>query len=226
MTRSTDASKRGFPRVDLPRSNAVELNFYAEYDWNEQVEKAFEAILPPDGSPFISGNTYVVRGTKHLVTALAFRNSKEAPTELVARVMYDARDNLSKLRIPKKDQRVAEVLSALSDLTVRTSIGCNVEFKFDKIEIDDLWFPLPSSLGGPGGSGDVFEIRGVRGVKVSGDEGNSGDWDYSFTLDRPTSEEVYVDLHFHEDGPYSAGLIADALERGSTLARQLVGASE
>jgi hypothetical protein len=91
------------------------------------------------------------------------------------------------------------------------------------MDASTMWFPLPSRIGGTSDSPELFEIRGIRGVKLTDEDAGAHDWEYWFTIDRPEGEEVVVDLHFDQRTRFTQELPTLALERGREIAQRLLG---
>jgi hypothetical protein len=102
-------------------------------------------------------------------------------------------------------------------------LKASVRFRFNEPSVSDLSFPLPSWIGNPDKE-DAFEIRGVRGAKFS--SGQRQEPEFTFTLDRPLSRDVFVNVEFDFADPISSGVFRKSLSHGRTLSRQLVFTEE
>jgi hypothetical protein len=92
-------------------------------------------------------------------------------------------------------------------------------FDYPEAAAKDLWFPLPVKMAGRSDN-DTYEIRGVRGAKVSESEEEP---EYLFNLDRPTSEEVTLSIDSEVNGPIDLANSRALFAQSVAISRELVG---
>jgi hypothetical protein len=220
---SVEPARPVLPRLDLPARQAVGLELFIFYPWTEPLAEHFGPLL--EGKAFSSRRTYNRQKRKHLVAVDVRRIEGVEEPGLVVRMNYDASDRVQSLTVPREDQREEAVLSRLLAAPENPPIGCTMAFVFEDVDPDSLWFPLPSRIGGTSDAVDAFEIRGVRGVKLADAGQGIHEWEYHFTLDRPTAEEVFVNLHFDLPFPFTLDTPTQALARGAEIAQRLTGSA-
>lgn len=211
------------PRLDLPARQAAGLELFIFYPWTERVAELFDPMR--DGKTFNSRRIYSRRKQKHLVAVAVQRIDEAEETGLVVRMNYDASDRVQSLTVPREDNREEEVLSRLFAIPESPPIGCTMVFQFADVDPTMLWFPLPSRIRGPADAAEIFEIRGVRGVKLAHEDVGVHEWEYHFTLERPEGKEVFVSLHFDLNLPFTLDIPAQALERGAEIVQGLAGSA-
>lgn len=83
-------------------------------------------------------------------------------------------------------------------------------------------FGSPCLLAVPGSQESKGYSRsgGVRGAKFA--ESDSEEPDYTFTMDRPSARDVFLDLRFPVDQEYTRDLPRHVLARARKIARTLV----
>lgn len=211
-------NRQRLPRLPLQNYAISIFDLFLQYPWDEGVDRIFRSLVGE--GRFVSRTPYTASKHKHLITINARRVEDEAAS-LSASVRYTASPTAVAAVDPKKDRREAEFVERVLALSESTTIGCSILFVFQTVEPGSLWFPLPSRVGFPSESGEEFEIRGVRGAKLTGRDEDPEE--FGFILDRPTEEMVYLDLHFHLEQRFTLDVPQFAIERGMVIAEQLVG---
>lgn len=208
-----------FPRMDLPRFGMSELGMSVSLPWSESIDLAFGSLVSEQ--VFRSGTLYTLKGTSHIIVVVAGRqiaDEVDDESQLHVQIRFFVVPDDVSVQVPRSDRREAEFVSALAGVSERSTIECTIELVLDQVDVDALWFPLPTLVGE---RSDGYEIRGVRAAKVSG--GSDGDGDFSFTMDRPTGEAVFIDLRFLLDERITVETPRRVIDRGFMIAQQLVG---
>lgn len=209
------------PRLDLQSKDVLRFDLFVTYRWTEQIAELFTPLL--NGEAFYSRTTYSRQKRKYLVTATIRRFGDEEDENLIVNLVYDGTDRIESLQPRREAQRESEFLPRLLAVPDIRPIFCTMEFGFDTVDPEALWFPLPSRIGASGDAGEVFEIRGVRAVKLAAEDAGVNDWEYGFILDRPNGEAVKISVHFDLNRRFTLDVPAQALERGTEIARRLTG---
>lgn len=209
------------PRLDLQSKHVSRFDVFIAYPWTAQIADLFDPLLGDKG--FDSRTLYQRQKRKYLIVAIIQRLGDEDDDVLLVRLIYDGTERVQSLRSNREAQREDEFLPRLLAISDSRPIGCTFELDFETIEPETLWFPLPSRIGSSGDGGEVFEIRGVRAVKLADEDAGVHNWEYSFILDRPDGESVTITLHFDLEQRFTLDLPVQALERGSEIALRLIG---
>lgn len=157
---------------------------------------------------------------KHLAyAALIYSKDEEDALRVVLVRKYELSDKLPP-RGARGRQTLDEIESRLTALIYNESNECVVDLRYPNATFDQLWFPLPTVVDSDDRADTFFEIRGIRGSSVNRE---NGDIDYSFTLDRPLSRDVLLDLRFRIVTASVVDTPRTALKRAGVIARSLVG---
>jgi len=210
-----------WPRLDLQSKHVSRFDLFVAYPWTEQIAALFDSLLGDKG--FESRTAYSRQKRKYLITATIRRLSDEEDDHLLVRLVYDGTERVQSVRPRGEAQREDEFLPRLLVIPDSRPIGCTLELDFDTVDPAALWFPLPSRIGASSDAGEVFEIRGVRAVKLAAEDAGVHDWEYGFILDRPNGESVRMTLHFDLTQRFTLDLPIQALERGTEIAQRLTG---
>lgn len=218
-----------FQRLNLSRWNASTIEMVGWYEASEERSRILARRLertPGDvGASLVSFTPYRARDaakTPHLITAVIL-DAQGGRESVTVHVRYETETSWSRPRSapPAQLRREDEFWSLVRELGQAEALSCSSSFVFGGREPDDLWFPLPSQFVGEQGPPDVFELRGVRGAKLGSDGTRPAE--YTFTIDRPTSGDVFVDVRFHLSKRLDGKLPRLVLDRGARTARALVG---
>jgi len=224
-----DTRQGRFPRLNLARVDSTEVVIWGFYDWTPERSELFSDLLEPlpDGarSAYVSFSEYAPRGgakVRHYIVAYATRRQRDdeqAPLHLSVR--YTLSDPADPVEIPRSLRRESQLAPRLFALGSPSGLWSSVEFHFSKRPSDALWFPLPTRLSGERALPGLFEVRGVRGVKLVDDQ--SGASEYSFTLDQPQGKDIFVDVRFDMTEVVTPQLPKQVLARAHRIALGLVG---
>ena len=207
------------PRLDLPRSRASRMYVFGVRPLDAVLEMALAALLGQEPM-FTSGRTYSRSRTKHLLMVVAGPRERNTSRLFTFGIHYDARNDVNELDVPRLDNKEPEFLEFALSYQEPWTFQCNIEFEFSDVDENTLWFPLPSRIGGTLDSPESFLLTGVRAVRLGDDEAAKPE--YNFTLDRRSDGRVFLDLYFPANEIFSRELPSILLERGVTIARQLV----
>lgn len=209
------------PRIDLPRSNVTRMFITAYGAGTPENSDAIRSLLG-EADFFVSGTPYVARGKQHLISQIIDpENEDEDTPQMQVRIIYDASDYPDRVSIPRSDQRESEFLTHALSMKEPLNFWCNIEFRFPEVDNSELWFPLPSRIGGTDDTAEAFEILGVHAIKMPTESGE--DVSYTFYLDLTPDGEVSLDLYFPLVRVFSLDLPKQALNEGLSIARRLVG---
>jgi hypothetical protein len=195
----------------------------AHRNWNAEIETAFSPLLRGREREF-SGAQYSKGKKKHLVMMQVAKEQSDTEPDssiLFAGMFYNAANEVESLRVPKAEQREAELMYYIISIDQKWSIDCNVEFKLSEVDESALWFPLPSRIGGTKDSSETFLITGVQAEKLRSN--NDSAQEYNFFLTRSSEAEVFLDLYFPYEGEFSPELPSHVLSKGVSIAERLIG---
>ena len=221
-----ETSRLRFPRLNLARSRAKQLAIFGNYEMNEErlallTERA-EASRPGLGSTsVVSFTRYKPRGVESpSYTIAATSHVDDESNEIHLSVSYrESPAEASRRRtVGISEGRILELAHGLG---VPIEFGGLVLFEFADRQPNQLWFPLPVSLSGKSPE-DTIEVRGVRGVKLGAQSGES---EYEFILDRPTGDQVVLQIELYLEGSITPNSFRTALRRAEDIAGDLVAQS-
>lgn len=205
-----------FEKVDLVKSFADRVSVSVWLPRDNEAAEMIVAILGPDRS-LVQRARYRRSRTDHFVTQF-FMISPDDDSILVS-VDYD-RDP-GPLYALSKDPDVpwSPVLNQVVGIET-TSVRRQVNMAFENTnEFENLFFllPVPFPSDGPI-DWPLDEIRGIRGVKLQQDEDGDSKEDYSFVLDRPSNDDLYLSLQFLNETRLPDKPVTDTLTRGKHIA--------
>lgn len=218
---STARAARRFPRLDLGGEHATSLMIQARYPWMEERARLVGETSHSGGidlGPF-RFIRYSARDASRskLLILVAISVVHGEPRSILLSVSYGPMMNEFGRRRSSgtPESKLIEITEALGE---PSWMRARVDYRFTGRDPDRLWFPLPTSLAGRG-EGEIFEIRGVRGAKRA--EDGTG-VEYTFILDRPSNETIYLSAEFALDGPFTPETVREALGRADRLVPELV----
>lgn len=217
------------PRLNLARVQATEVVLQVSYDWTPERSELFSDLLEPlpdqANGTYVSFSEYAPSGAakvRHYIIASVMRwQSDDEQASLHLFVRYTLSNPTPPVAIPRSLRRESQLAPRIFALGSASRLWSSVEFRFPKRPSDALWFPLPTRLSGEGTLPGLFEIRGVRGVKLVDEP--SGDSEYSFTLDQPQGNDIFVDVRSDMTEPFTPQLPRRILARAHRIALGLVG---
>lgn len=208
------------PRLDLLGRGASSLAFHCRLPNSDRVRELFLDTLD-EGQEVLSFSTYVKDSVPYLVTE-RFEFAEPVSEGYLAYVEYTLLDALPSEPPPEEYRREGLVFAHLSSMGEPIRLRCHVSFEFlpgDSSQVITA-FPLPFPLSRRDDS-PIDEIRGVRGVKSIG-EGASRT-QYSFIMDRPSNQTVYLTVTFFRTTIVTARALGGVLRSGSNVAARLIG---
>lgn len=208
-----------FVRLNLAQHWVTSLTFSWTIEWAEQVSALFAPLLGEQGE-FLSGTIYSRQKKPHAITIWASRLDAEGSERLQVAVAYNTGPHVAKWEIPREYRREEEFFQQVRQLPESIEVQCLVHFGFDEDAGNNLWFPLPTRLGGDPGATALYELRGVQGVRLSRDEEDHEE--YAFHLSRPRNRSVFLDITFSRRDSIDDRLPEHIVLHASKLATELV----
>jgi hypothetical protein len=215
------------PRMLLPRPNLQtqkvgQLALTAEFEWNERVQQIVAPLTVEMPFSLIHYSTatfasYVPRGgpdrPKHsIMIVVMHEHSDSKTTAVVVEYRPTAEPGMGGGR---KYHREREFVSAINALGPALSIRARVAMRFQHIAQEQMWFPLPAALDGIGDE-EQYEIRGIRGVKVSKTE------PFSFTFDSVPGDTASLTISVDLRSKKIETAVAEALRRATSASSELI----
>ena len=218
--------RRRFSRINLASDSIISLQVIGEFARTDERISTLErlpTIDPPLPQPWIMSivSYRPPQAEPHEIFLGVRPPEREAsdPQILVhLRYSTEATDSLPKSNPYNRAE--SEIWPIIIGLGRPERLWASVEFRFVGRGGEDLWFPLPASLGGARDPEDVFEIRTVAGVKEQRpDSPNPG---YRFNLSCPFGKDVTVRLSFDLDGEVHPSIVRTVQRQALRLVPDLV----
>lgn len=213
------ARKTRVPRLDLLGHGASSLTFHCRLPSSNSVRGLFSDLLEED-QDVLSLSTYVKNSSPYLVTE-RFESGEPDPEGFFAYVEYELLGALPSEPPPEEVRREGVVFERLRAMAEPIRLHCHVAFEFSPedpprvITAFPLPWPFPERDDSP-----IDEIRGIRGVKYLG-EGASRT-QYSFIMDRPSNQTVYLTVTFFRTASVTARTLGGILRSATNVADRLV----
>jgi len=219
-------TKRQLKRINLAEASVTELSIRASYRRSdEHIAHLHDVIgLQQQSGPstFVSISTYTPRRGKtrprHFILGSVMAGGPEEDFILLA-LTISTYSPYPYERPSRKLSQESKLLEFRERMGEPLSMSASVEFVFTEVNSNSLWFPLPTQLASRDDTA-VYEIRGVRAARLT--DAGSDDEEYTFTLDRPFGDDVFLDVRFVMDNHLRLDSPGDVLNRAATIARTLM----
>ncbi len=219
--------RRRLSRINLASENATSLTVVSRFDWTEErgeiIAQLPKADLPLPFEARMAEVTYSSKGGVPHEASLNILALDVAPIDDQPPIYVVLRYSLPSDPSPRGarfDIPVSDIIETALLLGVPESQHADVSFRFRGRGGSDLWFPLPTRLAGSRAPEDLFEVRGVRGVKLRSTAADA--WEYRFALECPHGEDVPLELSFDIPGAFDPHSGRLALRRAAGIVPDLV----
>jgi hypothetical protein len=219
-----DSNAVDFPRINLPRLRIVELRFSAVIQIAPDPERFPILAALQEGGQFAAFTAYSREKRRHLIGELAYALPNQ-PGNRFVQVVYDASSSVPEGKVPRELAASGALLTELEATAEVTTVTCHVDFHvpFDVGAPTGLAIGLPIPISpADDGTWPITELRGVRGVKLtSGTGGKASTPEYSFILDRPENDDVFLSLDFQVDRAINRQTPEHVVARATSIGRSL-----
>lgn len=221
------SSKRlRFPQINLAKASVSTLSLRGQYEWTEARAQTLANSLrpvpevPADWKMFLSFTGYTPRSEPrvgHSITATLFHVGPGQSEDVALNIDYkpDDQPSLGRRSLLRREDRFIRLALELGEAKYMAGV---VRFEFKGLDPEQLWFPLPTQLQGKTPD-DLFEVRGVRGGRIGSDRDHD---EYAFTLDRPSGENVVLELRMPATERFSPEIIRTTFERARKIVPKLI----
>lgn len=214
-----------FSRIDLAAAQATSVTLGGEFEeterWNELLHNRSPSEPEPH-PPFIySLVRYPAKQPKHTVTAILFK--APGSSDRITLSVHYALAGGEEVSLPS-DEPEALWISAATDLGEPQWFRGSARFRLAGKGGEDLWFPLPTRLGGKRNPADQFDLWEVRGIKLGKGDGENPE--YGFSLESSSGTSARVEISFPLSGQFDPSLAKRVLDRGKAALADLVSIDE
>lgn len=218
------SKQSSFPRLDLAKNHIDTLTFSCFLTVHSETTPRIDLSDLLEAGRFFSVTPYSRGKVRHvIVESVDAANPELGP---FVWVRYETRSDLPGRLPPKIYRHEGKLVQRFNDVSQEFTMSCQVDFSIaaDLAERSASWFPLPVTLSdlSPEISSPISEIRGIHGYKLKSDQTNESEQvDYSFILDRPRNQDVYLSIEFSLTSTINNNVPQVILERALSIAKTL-----
>lgn len=209
-----------FPKFNLVKNNTDRVSVSV---WLPRGNEAAEGIAASIGSrqTKVQIAQYRRSKTEHYVTQFFLLQPDETDEYVMVDVKYDLEPSPFHASQRFAEKALAPFLEELLDAQP-SMVHRNISMFFDsEDDFEGLFFPLPVAY--PDDDSEPWpldELRGIRGVKLKNRDAEAIE-DFSFILDRPFNNRLYLTVHFLNETRLPASPILDTMTRGRLIATSM-----
>lgn len=212
------ATNHYWTKLNLPKHCLDSLSLRCLLPSDKKTSEVFAGVLG-EKKVFRSVSHYSREKILHVVFQAVDRGDPNED-DYILTVAYQVFP--SNLRAPRKSlDRTTELLERLACIEAPSQVRWEIDFEFPRERGQNAMaaFPLPMEFQRSDIPGVPFDvIQGIRAAKF----GPSGKVDYSFLLDRPENDDIYLLLRFETTERISAVSPAIGLAKAVDISNRLV----